>query len=77
MSLVFDLITVCEHAVTKLCYACRRDASELERKTLAQLEEVRSKLLAKETEISILQADINMLTVDRDNKVVEMEGKLP
>lgn len=62
--------------VTKLCYIYRRDASELERKTLAQLEEVRSKLLAKETEISILQADINMLTVDRDNKVVEMEGKL-
>ncbi|CAG7829111.1 unnamed protein product [Allacma fusca] len=51
-----------------------RDVSESERKTMVQLEEIRSKLLAKETQLSLLQADVNMLTVDRDNKVVEMEG---
>jgi len=42
---------------------------------LVQLEEIRSKLISKETELSLLQADINMLAVDRDNKVAEIDGK--
>jgi hypothetical protein len=42
---------------------------------MVQLEEIKSKLISKETELSILQADINMLAVDRDNKVAEIEGK--
>lgn len=41
---------------------------------MTQLEELRSKLISKETELSLLQADISMLAVDRDNKIMEIEG---
>lgn len=43
---------------------------------MVQLEELRSKLISKETELSLLQADINMLAVDRDNKIMEIEGNI-
>ena len=52
----------------------RRDLSDAERKAVDDLDEIRSKLLSKETEISLLHADINMLSADRDNKIVDVEG---
>lgn len=54
----------------------RRELKDTERKAMVQLEELRSKLISKETELSLLQADINMLAVDRDNKIMEIEGNI-
>ncbi|ODN06174.1 hypothetical protein Ocin01_00461 [Orchesella cincta] len=51
-----------------------RELKDTERKAMVQLDELRSKLISKETELSLLQADINMLAVDRDNKIMEIEG---
>jgi hypothetical protein len=53
----------------------RRQVKEAERKAMVQLEDIRSKLISKETELSLLQADINMLAVDRDNKSLEVQSK--
>lgn len=43
---------------------------------MLQLEAIRSKLIAKETELSLLQADISMLSVDKDSKALEIESEL-
>ncbi len=56
-------------------YVSRRDLSEAERKAMLQLDDIRSQLLNKETELSLLHGDINMLAADRDNKILELEGK--
>lgn len=53
----------------------RRQLHDAERKAMVQLEAIRSKLISKETELSLLQADINMLAVDRDNKDIEVQSK--
>ncbi len=42
---------------------------------MVQLELIRSKLIDKETELSLLAADINMLKVDRDDKTMEVQSK--
>ncbi|XP_021949936.1 myosin heavy chain, embryonic smooth muscle isoform isoform X2 [Folsomia candida] len=50
-----------------------RQLKEAERKAMVQLDAIRSKLISKETELTLLQADINMLAVDRDNKSMDVQ----
>jgi len=49
--------------------------AEAEEKFTSSLVEFDSKLLAKDEEICLLQADIKRFSTDRESKTIEVEGK--
>ncbi|OXA62206.1 Myosin-13 [Folsomia candida] len=68
-----NLVGLAKKSCSALHLACRRQLKEAERKAMVQLDAIRSKLISKETELTLLQADINMLAVDRDNKSMDVQ----